>query len=78
MAHYISGPILAVLGAVESAIGKAKELVGKAFGRDDLVAEGQAQQDKGDAQRAAGQKETEAHKARATAKAHEERQRVEQ
>jgi uncharacterized protein YjbJ (UPF0337 family) len=78
MANYVSGPILAVLGAIESAAGKAKELVGKAFGRDDLVAQGQAQQDKGDAQRDQGKKETEAQKARATAKAHEERQRANQ
>ena len=34
MANYVSGPILAVLGVIENAVGQAKQLVGKAFGRD--------------------------------------------
>ncbi|MCW2686503.1 MAG: hypothetical protein JWR37_1393 [Mycobacterium sp.] len=76
MANYVSGPILAVLGALECAAGKAKELVGKAFGHNDLIAEGQAQQDQGDAERAAGE-ETEAQEATAAAEAHEEREHAE-
>jgi uncharacterized protein YjbJ (UPF0337 family) len=78
MANYVSGPILAVLGVIESTAGKAKELVGRAFGRDDIIRAGQAQQDKGDAQRDAGKKETQANKARAEAKAHEARESANQ
>jgi uncharacterized protein YjbJ (UPF0337 family) len=43
MPNCVTGLILAVLGAVEAVAGKTKELVGKVFGRDDLIAEGQAQ-----------------------------------
>jgi uncharacterized protein YjbJ (UPF0337 family) len=78
MANYVSGPILAVKGIVEGVLGKAKELIGTVLGRGDLAGEGEAQQDKGDALRNAGKKETEAQKARATAKAHEERERANQ
>jgi uncharacterized protein YjbJ (UPF0337 family) len=78
MANYVSGPVLAVKGIVEGIIGKAKELIGSVLGRGDVVNEGQAQQDKGDALRDAGKKETEAKKARAVAKAQEERERANQ
>lgn len=78
MANYVSGPILAVKGLVEIVVGKAKELIGSVIGRGDLNSEGQAQQDKGEALRDAGNKETAAQKARATAKAQEERQRAKQ
>lgn len=74
MANYVSGPILAVLGVIENAVGQAKQLVGKAFGRDDLIAEGEAQQDKGEAQQEAGQKDIEAEEARAEAEVHEARE----
>jgi len=45
-----SGPEEAVRGVVEDVKGKAKEAIGTA-GRDDLVREGKAQQDKAQAQR---------------------------
>lgn len=73
-----SGPQEAVEGAVEGIKGKAKEVGGTIAGRDDLVKEGQAQQDKADAQRDAGKKEAEAESARAGAKAAEERQKANQ
>lgn len=73
-----SGPQEAVEGAVEGIKGKAKEFGGTIAGRDDLVKEGQAQQDKADAQRDAGKKEAEAESARAGAKAAEERQKENQ
>jgi uncharacterized protein YjbJ (UPF0337 family) len=58
--------------------GKAKETVGTVAGRDDMVREGKAQQDKADAQQHAAQKEAEAEAARGGAKAAEERQKAEQ
>jgi uncharacterized protein YjbJ (UPF0337 family) len=73
-----SGPKEAVRGVVEDAKGKAKEAVGTVTGRDDLIEEGKAQQDKAEAQREAAKKEAEAEKARAEAKAEEQRQRANQ
>jgi uncharacterized protein YjbJ (UPF0337 family) len=73
-----SGPQEAIRGTVEDVKGKAKEAIGTVAGRDDLVREGQAQQDKAEAQREAAQKEAEAEKARANAKIDEERQRAAQ
>jgi uncharacterized protein YjbJ (UPF0337 family) len=73
-----SRPQEAVEGAVEGVKGKVKEVGGTLAGRDDLVKEGQAQQDKADAQRDAGKKEAEAQSARAGAKAAEERQKENQ
>lgn len=73
-----SGPQEAVKGAVEGVKGKAKEVGGTILGRDDLTEEGQAQQDKSDAQRDAGKKEAEAESARAGADAAEERQKKNQ
>jgi uncharacterized protein YjbJ (UPF0337 family) len=73
-----SGPAEAARGVVEDVKGKAKEAVGTVTGRDDLVREGKAQQDKAEAQRAAGKKEAEADAARAGAKAAEKRQEAEQ
>jgi uncharacterized protein YjbJ (UPF0337 family) len=78
VANYVSGPVLAIKGAIEGVIGKAKELIGTVLGRNDISSEGQAQQDKAQAQRDAGKKEAKAQKARATAKAQEERQRSNQ
>ena len=60
MGDHKSGPQEAVKGVVEGVKGKAKEVGGTVAGRDDLVKEGQAQQDKADAQRDAGKKEAEA------------------
>jgi uncharacterized protein YjbJ (UPF0337 family) len=73
-----SGPEEAVKGTVEGAKGKAKEVFGAVAGRDDLYREGQAQQDKAEAQRNAAKKEAEAEGARAAAKAAEKRQQAEQ
>ncbi|MDM2558354.1 CsbD family protein, partial [Mycobacteroides abscessus] len=69
-----SGPQEAVRGVVEDVKGKAKEAAGTVTGRDDLIEEGKAQQDKAQAQREAAQKEAEAEKSRAEAKSDEKRQ----
>jgi len=74
MADNNSGPAEGIKGVVEDAKGKAKETVGTVTGRDDMVREGKAQQDKADAQRDAAQKEAEAEAARGGAKAAEKRQ----
>lgn len=73
-----SGPEEGIKGVVEDVKGKAKEAVGTVTGRDDLTREGQAQQDKADAQQDAARKEAEAESARGGAKAAEERQKQEQ
>jgi uncharacterized protein YjbJ (UPF0337 family) len=65
-------------GVVECVKGKAKEAAGAVAGRDDLRREGEAQQDKADAQRAAAQKEGEADSARSATEANEARQESEQ
>ncbi|SLH75828.1 CsbD family protein [Mycobacteroides abscessus subsp. massiliense] len=71
-----SGPKEAVRGVVEDVKGKAKEAAGTVTGRDDLIEEGKAQQDKAQAQREAAQKEAEAEKSRAEAKSDEKRQKA--
>ena len=73
-----SGPQEGVKGVVEDVKGKAKEAVGTVAGRDDLVREGKAQQDKAEAQRDVAKKEAEAEAARGGAKAAEKRQEAEQ
>jgi uncharacterized protein YjbJ (UPF0337 family) len=73
-----SGPAEAIKGIVEDAKGKAKEAAGTVTGRDDLVREGKAQQDKAEAQRDAAKKEAQAEAARAGAKAAEQRQKANQ
>jgi uncharacterized protein YjbJ (UPF0337 family) len=73
-----SGPVELIRGIVEDAVGRAKQVIGIIIGRNDLVNEGKAQQDKAAAQRDAGRKEAEAEKARAKAKAHETRERAQQ
>jgi uncharacterized protein YjbJ (UPF0337 family) len=78
MANSMSGPVQAVRGIVEGVLGKVKEVVGTLIGRNDLINEGEAQQDKADAQRDAGRKEAEAEKARGKAKLNEQRERAEQ
>jgi len=55
-----TGPQEGVKGVVEDVKGKTKEAVGTVTGRDDLVREGKAQQDKADAQRDVAKKEAEA------------------
>lgn len=69
-----SGPENAVKGVVEGVAGKAKEVVGAVVGNDDLKHEGQAQQDKADAERDVAKKEAEADAARAAASAAETRE----
>ena len=75
MADNKSGPAEAVKGVVEDVKGRVKEAVGAVAGRDDLTREGQAQQDKAEAQRDAAKKEAEAEAARGAAKVAEERQK---
>lgn len=73
-----SGPQEAVEGVVEGVKGKAKEVIGAVTGRDDVKREGEAQQDKADAQRDAAKKEAEAEAARGGAEAAEQRQKANQ
>jgi uncharacterized protein YjbJ (UPF0337 family) len=78
MADDNSGPEEGVKGVVEDVKGKAKEAVGSVTGRDDLRREGQAQQDKAEAERDVAKKEGEAESARGAAKAAEEREKSNQ
>jgi len=73
-----SGPIELVRGVIEAVFGKGKQFIGTILGRDDLINEGEAQEDKAEAQRNAGKKEAAADKARGKAKAAESRERAEQ
>jgi uncharacterized protein YjbJ (UPF0337 family) len=73
-----SGPQEAVEGVVEGVKGKAKEVARTLAGRDDVVREGRAQQDKAEAQRDAARKEAKAEAARGAAEAAEEREKREQ
>ncbi|WP_319456336.1 MULTISPECIES: CsbD family protein [unclassified Mycobacterium] len=69
-----TGPEAAVKGVVDDVKGKAKEAVGTVLGNDDLKHEGQAQQDKADAERDVAKKEAEAEASRAAASAAETRE----
>jgi len=69
-----TGPEAGVKGVVEDVKGKAKEAVGSVVGNDDLKHEGQAQQDKADAERDVAKKEAEAEAARGAAAAAETRE----
>lgn len=73
-----TGPQEGVKGVVEDVKGKAKEAVGTVTGRDDLIREGKAQQDKADAHKDAAKKEAQAESARVGARAAEKRQEAEQ
>lgn len=73
-----SGPEEGIKGVVEDVKGKAKETIGTVAGRDDMVEEGKAQQDKADAERDVAKKEAEAESARAGAAAAEKRQEAAQ
>ncbi len=55
-----TGPEAAIKGVVEDVKGKAKEAVGSVTGRNDLIREGHAQQDKADAERDVARNEAEA------------------
>ena len=65
-------------GVFEDVKGKAKEAVGSVVGNEDLKQEGEAQQDKADAQREAAEKQAEARKADAKTEAAEARQKSNQ
>ena len=65
-------------GLIDSVKGKAKEVVGTVTGRDDVIREGKAQQDKAEAQRDVAKKEADAEAARSGAEAAEARQKAEQ
>ncbi|WP_067678228.1 microaggregate-binding protein 1 [Nocardia miyunensis] len=65
-------------GVVEGVKGKAKEAAGAVVDDDELRREGRAQQNRGESQRVAAEKEAEAQKERAKAAAEEERQRAHQ
>lgn len=73
-----SGPQEGIKGVVEDIKGKAKEAAGTVTGRGDLAAEGEAQQDKAEAQRDAAKKEAEAEAARGGAKVAEKREQQHQ
>ncbi len=78
MAEKNTGPQEGIKGVVEDVKGKAKETIGTVTGRDDLIEEGKAQQDKAEAHRDAAKKEAEAEAARGAAAAAEKRQEAEQ
>ena len=73
MADKDSGPEAGVKGIVEDVTGKAKEAVGSVLGNKDLKHEGQAQQDKADAERDVAKNEAKAEASRAAAEAAETR-----
>jgi len=78
MSEKNSGPHEGIKGVVEDVKGKAKEAVGTVTGRDDLIEEGKAQQDKAEAERDVARKEAEADAARAAAATAERRQEAHQ
>ena len=73
-----SGPEAGAKGVVEGIKGKVKEAVGALTGKEELEREGEAQQEKADAQRDVAAKEAEAEKARAVATAREAEQKSHQ
>ena len=75
MSENNSGPIEAVKGIVEGAIGFTKQVIGLILGRSGLQEEGKAQVNKASNQLEAAGKEAEAAKARAKAKVQETRQK---
>ena len=78
MSDESSGPRAAAEGVVEDVKGKAKEFAGRLTGNEDREMEGRAQQDKAAAQRDVAEKEAQAEKARAAAKAHDLEERSHQ
>ena len=78
MADKDSGPKAGVEGVVEDVKGKAKEVIGKLTGNEELEREGGAQQDKAEAERDVAKREAQAEAARAEAELHEAEQRVHQ
>jgi uncharacterized protein YjbJ (UPF0337 family) len=76
MADKDSGPKAGAEGIVEDVKGKAKEVIGKLTGNEDLEREGGAQQDKAEAEREVAKREVQAEVARGEADLHEAQQRV--
>ena len=70
-----SGPIEAVRGIVEGAMGLTKQVIGLILNRRGLQEEGKAQVNKASSLLEAAGKEVQAEKARATAKVQETRQK---
>lgn len=70
-----SGPIEAVRGIIEGAIGFTKQVIGLILNRSELQEEGKAQVSKASSQLEAAGKEAQAVKARAQAKVQETRQK---
>jgi uncharacterized protein YjbJ (UPF0337 family) len=73
-----SGPEAGRKGVTEDIKGKAKEAVGAVTDNESLKAEGQAQQDKADAEREVAAREADADKARGQAAAAEADERAHQ
>ncbi len=73
-----SGPEAGLKGVTEDIKGKAKEAVGAVTDNESLKAEGQAQQDKTDAEREVAAREADAEKARGQAAAAEAEERAHQ
>ena len=73
-----TGPKAGVYSAIEGLKGAAKEVAGKVAGKDDLAAEGEAQQDKAKAERDVAEHEAKAEAARVEAAGHEADERAHQ
>lgn len=73
-----TGPESGAKGAAEGVKGRFKEAAGVVSGDEDLEREGEAQQDKAEAQREVAAKEAEAERARAQAAGREAEQRANQ
>ena len=78
MSKQDTGPEAGASGVIEGVKGKVKEAAGALTGKEELRREGQAQQEKADAQREVASKEAEAEKARLEASAREAEQRSHQ
>lgn len=76
MSEHNSGPIEAVRGIVEGALGLTKQVIGLILGRSALQEEGKAQVNKASNQLEAAGKEAEAEKARTKAKVQGIRQKA--
>ena len=73
-----TGPEAGAKGAAEDVKGRVKEAAGTLLGNSDLEQEGEAQQEKADAQRDVAEHEAKADAARAEARARESEQRSHQ
>lgn len=78
MADNTSGPAEAVKGVLEDVKGTTKEAIGAGTGNGRLVNEGEAQQDKAEAQGDAAKNEARAEAARGAAETAEQRQKSHQ